>query len=328
MAWMHDGELSSYRGSDPCPSDFDAFWAERMDEADAVALEFDIARAELPHAPSCEFLDVWFSGIDGSRLHAKYIRRASRLADGSVTSDSSNPLVLQFHGYPGSSRSWFEQCSFVGMGMSVLALDCPGQGGSSQDLGGYPGPTVSGHIIAGLSGDPAELYYVRLHQDIRIMMRIVQTCPEFAHSRLFVNGASQGGALGLATCALNRDAIDRAAILYPFLSDFRLVWDLGADDIAYEGLRYFTRWFDAEGGDIDRAFGSLAYIDTKNFAHMVSCPVLFGTGTADSVCPVATQFAVFNNLDCEKRHEFFEGFGHEEIQSFDDMIIAFFCEAM
>jgi len=180
MAWMHDGELSSYRGSDPCPSDFDAFWAERMDEADA--LEFDIARAELPHAPSCEFLDVWFSGIDGSRLHAKYIRRASRLADGSVTSDSSNPLVLQFHGYPGSSRSWFEQCSFVGMGMSVLALDCPGQGGPSQDLGGYPGPTVSGHIIAGLSGDPAELYYVRLHQDIRIMMRIVQSSPTRAFS--------------------------------------------------------------------------------------------------------------------------------------------------
>lgn len=328
MCWTPDSSLSSYRGSDPCPSDFDAFWAERMSEADAVELEYDIVPAGLPHAPSCEFLDVWFTGIDGARLHAKYIRRLSSKGDGEGGTLSANPMLLQFHGYPGSSRSWFEQCSFVGMGMSVLALDCPGQGGPSQDLGGYPGTTVSGHIIAGLSGAPADLYYVRLHQDIRIMMRIVETCPEFAHSRVFVNGASQGGALGLATCALNPDAIDRAAILYPFLSDFRLVWDLGADEIAYEGLRYFTRWFDADGGDMERAFGSLAYIDTKNFAHMVRCPVLFGTGTADLVCPVATQFAVYNNLSCEKRHEFFEGFGHEEIQAFDDKIIPFLCEAM
>ena len=35
---------------------------------------------------------------------------------------------------------------------------------------------------------------------------------------------------------------------------------------------------------------------------------------------------VYNNLTCEKRHEFFEGFGHEEIQDFDDLIIPFFCK--
>ena len=74
------------------------------------------------------------------------------------------------------------------------------------------------------------------------------------------------------------------------------------------------------------AYAKLAYFDSKNFAPMVKCPVLFGTGTADIVCPPATQFAVYNNLTCEKRHEFFEGFGHEEIQDFDDLIIPFFCK--
>lgn len=73
-------------------------------------------------------------------------------------------------------------------------------------------------------------------------------------------------------------------------------------------------------------YAKLAYFDSKNFAPMVKCPVLFGTGTADIVCPPATQFAVYNNLTCEKRHEFFEGFGHEEIQDFDDLIIPFFCK--
>lgn len=328
MAWMYDSSLSSYMGSDPCPEDFDAFWAARMAQADAADLEYRVVPADLPASPLCEFFDVWFTGIDGARLHAKYIRRRPVEVDGRAADASACPLVLQFHGYPGSSRSWFEQCSFAGMGMSLLALDCPGQGGPSQDTGGFAGPTVSGHIIAGIDGDAPDQYYVRLHLDIRIMIRIVESAPEFAHSRLFVNGASQGGALGLATCALNPQSIDRAAILYPFLSDFRLVWDLGADEIAYEGLRYYTRWFDVEGEHADRAFANLAYVDTKNFAHLVRCPVLFGTGTADNVCPVATQFAVYNNLVCEKRREFFEGFGHEEIQAFDDMIIPFFCEAM
>lgn len=117
---------------------------------------------------------------------------------------------------------------------------------------------------------------------------------------------TQGGGLGIATCALNSELINRAAILYPFLSDFRLVWDLDADDIAYEGLRYWSRWFDEDSTRIDEAYAKLAYFDSKNFA-MVKCPVLFGTGTkADIVCPPATQFAVYNNLTCEKRHEFFE----------------------
>ena len=131
-------------------------------------------------------------------------------------------------------------------------------------------------------------------------------------------------AAGIATCALNSELINRAAILYPFLSDFRLVWDLDADDIAYEGLRYWSRWFDEDSTRIDEAYAKLAYFDSKNFAPMVKCPVLFGTGTADIVCPPATQFAVYNNLTCEKRHEFFEGFGHEEIQDFDDLILDFF----
>ena len=165
-----------------------------------------------------------------------------------------------------------------------------------------------------------------MHQDIRILCRIVRELEGIDLARVFVNGASQGGGLGIATCALNSELINRAAILYPFLSDFRLVWDLDADDIAYEGLRYWSRWFDEDSTRIDVAYAKLAYFDSKNFAPMVKCPVLFGTGTADTVCPPATQFAVYNNLTCEKRHEFFEGFGHEEIQDFDDLIIPFFCK--
>lgn len=47
------------------------------------------------------------------------------------------------------------------------------------------------------------------------------------------------------------------------MSDFKLVWDLGADEIAYEGLRYYARWFDADEHQQDRWFRQLGYIDSK-----------------------------------------------------------------
>ena len=91
--------------------------------------------------------------MGGARIYAKYLRPKS---------DKPLPLVLQFHGYPGASRSWLEQSSFAGMGYALLAMDCPGQGGKSQDIGGFLGTTVSGDLIAGLDGEPKDMYYVRL----------------------------------------------------------------------------------------------------------------------------------------------------------------------
>lgn len=85
----------------------------------------------------------------GARIYAKYLRPHS---------DKPVPLVLQFHGYPGASRSFAEQASFAGMGMALIAMDCPGQAGYSVDVGGFLGTTVSGHIVAGLDG-PAEGMY-------------------------------------------------------------------------------------------------------------------------------------------------------------------------
>ena len=310
-------KLDGYWGLTPCPEDFDDFWALRMAEADAVELSYVISQAkEVPSFDTCRYLDLYFTGIGGAKLYAKYLHPVS---------EKPVPLVLQFHGYPGASRSWLELSSFAGMGMAVISMDCPGQGGNSNDIGGYIGTTVTGHIVAGLDGPAQDMYYVRLHQNIRILCRIVKQLQSINHDRVFANGGSQGGALGLACAALNPDLINRAAILYPFLSDYQMVWELGADVIAYEGLRYYTRWYDPDGEKQERWFRQLGYIDSKNFAHMIRCPVLFGTGLSDDICPPETQCAVYNQLTCPKVRHLYPGYSHEEIQSFDDLILEFFC---
>ena len=311
-------ELEACRGKNPIPADFDEFWAARMAEADAVPLDYEILPSDqVPELGSCAYFDLYFTGMGGARVYAKY-------AMPKVPGSGPVPLVLQFHGYPGCTRSWAEQSSWPGIGCAVLSMDNPGQGGRSEDIGGFKGTTVSGHLIAGVDGGPENLYYVRLYQDQRILCRIARELAGIDLGRVYVNGGSQGGGMGIACCALNPDLVARASILYPFLSDFREVWELGADQIAYDGIRYYSRWFDADGERADECFGTLGYVDALSFAHLVRCPVLFGTGLADVVCPPETQFAVYNALTCPKKHLLYPDFGHEEIQAFDDEIIRFY----
>ena len=227
-------KLREYTGTNPMPSDFDLFWDERLKEVNNYPLNYKVEKSEIQGYDSCEYYDLWFDGIDGGKIYTKYLHPKS---------EEKFPLILQFHGYPGASRSWFEQSSFAGMGCAIIAMDCPGQGGKGDDIGGINGTTVAGHIVAGLDDEPKKMYYVRLFQNTSILCRIVQQLEGIDINRIYANGASQGVGIALACTSLNK-IIKRCAALYPFLSDYKRVWDMDLDMIAYQGLRYYSKWFD------------------------------------------------------------------------------------
>lgn len=307
-------KLREYTGTNPMPSDFDLFWYERLKEVNKYPLNYKVEKSEIQGYDSCEYYDLWFDGIDGGKVYAKYVHPKS---------DEKLPLILQFHGYPGASRGWFEQSSFAGMGCAIIAMDCPGQGGRGDDIGGINGTTVAGHIVAGLDDEPKKMYYVRLFQNTSILCRIAQELQGIDIDRIYANGASQGGGIALACSSLNK-IIKRCAVLYPFLSDYRRVWDMDLDMVAYEGLRYYSKWFDPMQKNQDEVFTKLGYIDVHNFVYKLEAKVLFGTGLVDNVCPPSTQFAIYNNIKSKKQHLIFPDYTHEEIMVFDDMLIDFF----
>ena len=80
--------LGAYYGATPRPDDFESFWQARMAEADAVPLHYTVTQAqEVPSWDSCEFLDLWFTGMEGARLYAKFLRpRLGADAAGSAVS--------------------------------------------------------------------------------------------------------------------------------------------------------------------------------------------------------------------------------------------------
>lgn len=306
--------LRAYTGTGKRPDDFDVFWDLRKETLDRVELNYTCTQNPNIKAKRMQILDLVMTSFDGAKIYAKVLRPIG---------DQSVPCVLQFHGYPGSSRSYFELSAFIDAGFAVVAMDCRGQGGKSEDIGGVSGTTVSGHLIMGMDDALDQHLYVKIYSDVYLMSRLVAQLPGIDKTRIYANGASQGAALAAVCAALNPN-IKKTALLYPFLSDFERVFELNYDIVAYEGLRYYSRWFDPEGKHQIAFFNKLAYLDVRNFAPRIRSDVLFGISLADTVCPPSTQYAVYNALMCPKKVIEYPGKGHEPIHDFDDRIISFF----
>lgn len=307
-------KLKEYEGRNPRPADFDAYWDRALAEMHAQ----DSAVELVPHsldAPFAECFDLYFTGVGGARVHAKYLRP--------VAAREPHPAVLLFHGYSGSSGDWHDKLTWVARGYSVAALDCRGQGGLSEDAGGVKGNTLRGHIIRGLSDpDPDKMYYRQVYLDTAQLARIVMEFPEVDAARVGATGGSQGGGLTLA-CASLEPRIKRAAPVYPFLCDYRRVWEMDLSVAAYEELRTYFRNFDPRHEREDEIFMRLGYIDNQFLAPRIRAEVLMSVGLMDTVCPPSTQFAAYNRITAPKELLVYPDFGHEGLPGSGDKIYEF-----
>jgi len=186
-------KLPTYQGRTPCPADMDAFWDRALAEMRAVDPKVELVRSSF-QAPGAECFDLYFTGVKGARIHAKYARPAVR--------NGRLPAVVQFHGYSGNCGDWIGKLAWVGAGFCIAALDCRGQGGMSQDLGGVTGNTLRGHIIRGLQDGPEQLLFRSVYLDTAQLAGLVMGLPEVAPGRVGALGGSQGGGLTLACAAL------------------------------------------------------------------------------------------------------------------------------
>jgi cephalosporin-C deacetylase len=314
-------ELRTYQGRNPRPADFDAYWDEALAELANLSSEVSLEAVEHP-SPIAECFDLWFTGVGGARIYAKHLRPAGRAAG-----RAAGPGIVVFHGYSVGSPDWFELLPYVAQGYSVVAMDCRGQGGRSEDVGGVPGYTLHGHIVRGLAGKPQDLMYRSVFLDAVQATRILMGLSGVDPARIGVTGRSQGGALSLA-CAALEPRVKAAASVYPFLSDYLRVWELDLAEKAYEELRQFLRRFDPTHERVGDLFTRLGYIDVQHLASRIRANLLMVTGLMDDTCPPSTQFAAYNKVQSPKQMVLYPDYGHENLPGANDRILAFFASAL
>jgi len=305
--------LLEYQGRNPRPEDFDAYWDAALKEMRAVDPKVEL----VPHPLKTNFaecFDLFFTGVGGSRIHAKYLRPKQK--------GEPHPALLQFHGYSGNSGDWNDKLNYVSQGYSVASLDCRGQGGRSEDRGSVMGNTLRGHIIRGLDDLPEQLYYRQMYLDTAQLAQIVMGFEEVDADRVGATGGSQGGGLTLA-CAALEPRIKLAAPVFPFLCDYQRVWEMDLAVGAYEELKTYFRNFDPLHERESEVFLRLGYIDNQHLANRIRAEVLMAVGLMDTICPPSTQFAAYNKIPSSKSLLLYPDFGHEGLPGCNDRIFDF-----
>ncbi len=302
-------KLEKYNGTNPKPSDFEEYWDKAIAEMKSTDPQVTLTKPKF-QSPGAECYDLYFTGVNGARVYAKHVRPAN--ISGKI------PAVLLFHGYSGNSGEWCNLLKYVQAGFAVFAMDARGQGGKSEDVGGVIGTTYAGHIIRGLDNDdPNKLLFRDIFLDTAELANIAMKMDFVDENKVYAHGGSQGGALTIA-CAALEPKVSKIAPVYPFLSDYKRVWDMDLDANAYGELRTYFRYYDPAHEREDEIFTKLGYIDLQHLAPRIKAKTLMITGLMDTICPPSTQYAIYNKLTCEKRHILYPDFGHEGIQTAED----------
>ena len=309
-------KLETYQGINPKPADFDTFWDRGLAEMQALDPQIELVPADF-QSSYADCFHMYFTGVGGARVHAKLLRPKNMT--------NNHPGLVMFHGYSGSSGNWVDKLSYVAQGFVVAALDCRGQGGLSEDVGGHTGTTLRGHIIRGLDGSPDNMLFRHIFLDTAQLAGIVMDFPEVDGNRVGATGGSQGGGLTLACSAL-APRIKRSAPIFPFLSDYKRVWEMDQAKDAYDELKVYFRNHDPMHQREEEIFTQLGYIDVQHLASRIQSKVLMAVGLMDTICPPSTQFAAYNKITSDKSLAIYPDFGHENLPGHLDTIFEFMSE--
>ena len=316
MIDMPLSKLKEYQGINPKPSDFDSYWENALSEMNAVASDIKLQKSDF-ETPVADCYNMYFTGVKGARIHAKCLKPKN--INGKV------PAILMFHGYTGNCGDWQSKLAYVSSGFAVFALDCRGQGGKSEDVGGVFGNTLNGHIIRGLDDKPENLLFRDVFLDTAQLAKIVMDMPDIDEEKVAAAGGSQGGALTIA-CAALESRIKKATPAYPFLCDYKRVWEMDLAEHAYAELKQYFRSFDPRHERENEIFTKLGYIDLQYLASRIKADIQMAVGLMDNICPPSTQFAAYNKMTCKKEVFIYPDFGHEGLPEMGDINYKFIME--
>ena len=308
-------KLREYQGINPRPADLGEYWERGLKEVNSVDPQIRLERADVA-LKGFEAYRLFFKSTKNATIHAQYVRPRT---------DENLPVILLFHGYGGNVGSYLDKVSWAGQGYAVLAMDCRGQRGLSEDVNPVKGTTQHNLIMRGFDDlDPDNMYFRNVFLDTVQLVRVAKNLVGIDAGRMYAHGGSQGGALTVACAALCPDDIKKAAPIFPFLSDYKRVWEMDLAINAYDDICDYLRFYAPYLGKQDHVWEKLGYIDIQHLAGRVKAEVLWLLGLMDNICPPSTQFAAYNKIKSKKEIIIYTNHGHEGLPDAGDLIATFF----
>jgi cephalosporin-C deacetylase len=293
-------QLESYLPDRHEPADFDAFWSDTL----ADARTHQMAPLFEPYDSGLtaqDVYDVTFPGFDGQPI------RAWMLIPKHVPKPV--PCVVEYLGYGGGRGFPTNYTLISSAGFAHFVMDTRGQGsawqrGDTPDAGASGEPQFPGFLTRGLS-TPREHYYRRVFTDAVRAVEAARSHPDI-DGRIVVSGGSQGGGISLAIAGLVDD-LTAVWADQPFLCQYRRAATI-TDAAPYSELaRYLAQHADM----VERAFGTLDYLDGVNFAVRANAPAHFSAGLMDATCPPSTIYAAYNHYAADKSISVYQFNGHD-----------------
>jgi cephalosporin-C deacetylase len=267
-------EPTGIRPAEPEPADFDAFWAAKLKELEAVPMS-PVVRPGESGVPDVEYATVRLDNVRGSHVYGQLARPVggAKLPALVIFQWAGGPYPLQ--------KSWVTDRARQGwLVLNVEPHDVPGDLPQAF-YDALPTLIKNYHTIGQHSRD--ESYFLRMYLGDYRAVEYLAGRPDWDGRTMVVMGTSMGGQQSFATAGLN-----------PRVTALIVSVPAGADVTAPlhgRGASY-PFW------DVDRpeVLATARYFDPANFAPHITARALVAMGFIDEVARPTGIWAVYNRI--------------------------------
>lgn len=144
-------------------------------------------------------------------------------------------------------------------------------------------------------------YYKRVILGCIRAIDFIYSLPEFDGERMAVRGSSQGGALTIATAALD-NRVKSIMVIYPAMCDMTAY--------LYGRAGGWPHMFKDKEFNVPAKIETSYYYDVVNFSRLLKVPGFYSLGYNDRTCPPTSMYAALNSITAPKTMMIVEHTGH------------------